>query len=127
MWRIFLCLTGAVLAGCGGRPQSSSGPGSGEAAITIKLTSTAFREGETIPKEFTADGKSISPPLQWAPPPQGTKSLVLICDDPDAPSVTWVHWVLYDLPPETRSLEQGTAVKDSLANGAKQCQLAVDL
>jgi Raf kinase inhibitor-like YbhB/YbcL family protein len=88
--------------------------------MKIELTSTAFGEGDTIPKEFTADGKNVSPPLQWATPPEGTKSLVLICDDPDAPSGTWFHWVLYDLPAETRGLEQGVPVKDSLANGARQ-------
>jgi len=88
--------------------------------MKIELTSTAFREGETIPKMHTGDGKDVSPPLAWSKPPEGTKSLILICDDPDDPRGTWVHWVLFNLPAETRSLEQGVLAQDSLANGAKQ-------
>ena len=88
--------------------------------MTIELTSPAFRDGDTIPKEFTADGKDISPALKWAEPPASTKSFALICDDPDAPRGTWVHWVLYNLPADTRELPQGVPPTASLANGAKQ-------
>jgi Raf kinase inhibitor-like YbhB/YbcL family protein len=88
--------------------------------MTITLTSTAFQEGQTIPKQHTADGKDVSPPLAWADPPQGTKSFAVICDDPDAPRKTWVHWVLFYLPAEARSLEEGVPAKDTLTNGARQ-------
>src|SRR5262249_51462493 len=64
--------------------------------------------------------KDVSPPLEWAKPPDGTKSLVLICDDPDAPRKTWVHWVMFNLPPQTRHLEEGIPKKNELSNGAKQ-------
>ncbi|MBU9888896.1 MAG: YbhB/YbcL family Raf kinase inhibitor-like protein [Candidatus Omnitrophica bacterium] len=71
---------------------------------TIRVSSPAFREGQSIPIEHTCDGADISPPLQWTGVPAGTKSLALIADDPDAPGGDWVHWVLYDLPPDTDHL-----------------------
>jgi Raf kinase inhibitor-like YbhB/YbcL family protein len=88
--------------------------------MTIELTSTAFREGETIPKPYTGDGKDQSPPLRLGDPPAGTKSYVLIADDPDAPRGTWVHWVLFNLPAETRELKEGVPAEKTLPSGAKQ-------
>ena len=101
--------------GCGG-DRTDAEPGS--AAMKIELKSTAFHEGETIPKQNTADGKDVSPALAWSEPATGTKSFVLICDDPDAPRGTWVHWVLFNLPPNTRSLDEGVAARENLENGA---------
>ena len=75
--------------------------------MTIQLTSPAFSEGGTIPKKFTCDADNVSPQLAWSGVPSETKSLVLIVDDPDAPSGDWVHWVLYDLPPELTGLAEG--------------------
>jgi Raf kinase inhibitor-like YbhB/YbcL family protein len=88
--------------------------------MSIELTSTAFQQGATIPIQHTGDGADRSPALAWAAPPAGTKSLSLICDDPDAPSGTWVHWILFNLPGQTRSLEEGVPTTEALANGAKQ-------
>ena len=88
--------------------------------MSIDLTSTAFQQGEAIPKEYTGDGADRSPPLHWSEPPSGTKSIALICDDPDAPRGTWVHWVLFSLPPQTRELEEGVPTTATLGNGAKQ-------
>jgi Raf kinase inhibitor-like YbhB/YbcL family protein len=88
--------------------------------MSIELTSTAFQQGATIPKPYTGNGVDQSPPLRWSEPPPGTKSIALICDDPDAPRDTWVHWVLYNLPPQTRELEEGVPTTETLANGAKQ-------
>src|SRR5579883_3409619 len=75
----------------------------GEGAMALKLTSAAFAEGGAIPRKFTCQGEDISPPLSWFGVPREAKSLVLIVDDPDAPDpkapkLTWVHWVLYNLP-----------------------------
>jgi Raf kinase inhibitor-like YbhB/YbcL family protein len=84
-------------------------------SMSIELSSSAFSTGQQIPKEFTADGKNQSPPLKWSSVPPGAKSLALICDDPDAPMGTWVHWVLYDLPASTHQLDQGV-----VPNGARQ-------
>jgi Raf kinase inhibitor-like YbhB/YbcL family protein len=88
--------------------------------MAIKLTSTAFQEGATIPKAHTGDGPDTSPPLEWSNPPQGTKSFALICDDPDAPAGTWVHWVIFNLPPSLQKLEEGAPTKETLSNGARQ-------
>lgn len=83
--------------------------------MTLKLISSAFADGASIPKRYTCEGEDISPPLAWSGAPEGTRSLVLIVDDPDAPDpkaprMTWVHWVLYNLPPGTTSLAE--AVRD---------------
>jgi Raf kinase inhibitor-like YbhB/YbcL family protein len=88
--------------------------------MTLALTSTAFQEGETIPKKFTADGANVSPPLQWGDPPAGTQAFALIADDPDAPRGTWVHWVLFDLPPGERGLAEGVSPAGSPPGGARQ-------
>lgn len=76
----------------------------------MRLTTTAFSQGDRIPLKYTADGDDISPPLAWADVPAGAKELVLICDDPDAPTTQpWVHWVAYRLPAETTSLAEGAS------------------
>ena len=72
----------------------------------MKLTSPAFAEGATIPKKHTCDGEDVSPALHWEGVPASTKSLALICDDPDAPRGTWVHWVLFNLLPEATELAE---------------------
>jgi hypothetical protein len=86
----------------------------------MKLESTAFTANEMIPFPYTCDGQDISPPLTWDSPPTGTQSLALIVDDPDAPGEIFVHWVLYDLPPEIQELPQGVADRDTLPGGGKQ-------
>ncbi|MBN1123721.1 MAG: YbhB/YbcL family Raf kinase inhibitor-like protein [Sedimentisphaerales bacterium] len=86
----------------------------------ITISSSAFREGEMMPAKYTADGQDISPPLEWSTTPEGTVSIALISDDPDAPMGTWVHWVLYNLPPEVKSLAENVPPKERLNNGALQ-------
>jgi len=88
--------------------------------MEIKIKSTAFKEGGMIPSKYTCDGADISPPLSWDSVPEGTKSLALICDDPDAPMGTWVHWVIFNIPPDTRELPENVPPQKTLANGAKQ-------
>ncbi len=85
-----------------------------------EIKSSAFAHRQSIPKKYTCQGEDVSPPLEWGKAPTGTKSIALICDDPDAPMGTWVHWVLWNFPATATSLEEGIAKKDSLANGAKQ-------
>lgn len=82
--------------------------------MTFTLTSTAFQAGGAIPTRFTCDGGDVSPALAWTGLPPGTRSLVLIVDDPDAPDpaaprMTWVHWLLYNLPPAAQGLPEGIA------------------
>lgn len=72
----------------------------------LELKSSAFASGSMIPSLYTCQGKNISPPLSWSGAPTDTKSFVLICDDPDAPLVTWVHWVYYNIPASTTSLPE---------------------
>ena len=86
----------------------------------MKLTSTAFTEGATIPKMYTGDGDDHSPPLQWSSAPDKAKSFALIADDPDAPVGTWVHWVIYNLPSATGSLPENIPSSPELPDGAKQ-------
>lgn len=72
----------------------------------LRLTSSAFVAGEKIPTRYTCDGEDISPPLKWDKAPPGTASLALICDDPDAPAGTWLHWVIYNIQPDKQSLPE---------------------
>jgi Raf kinase inhibitor-like YbhB/YbcL family protein len=73
----------------------------------MKLGSSAFQNGEDIPKRFTCDGENLSPSLAWSGAPAETRSFALLCDDPDAPRGTWRHWVVYDLPPDSAGLPEG--------------------
>lgn len=86
----------------------------------MTLTSDAFVNEGMIPTKYTCDGPDLSPALSWGQPPAATKSLALICDDPDAPAGTWVHWVLFNLAPATRSLLEGVAKKDEGPGGSLQ-------
>src|SRR5881409_1292852 len=92
----------------------------GGAAMAFELESSAFKAGETIPRKHTCDGQDLSPPLAWTEPPAGTKSLALVCDDPDAPTGTWVHWVLWDVPPTARGLPEGVPPSAKLEDGTRQ-------
>jgi hypothetical protein len=70
--------------------------------MSIAVTSSAFKDGTRIPRQYTGEGDDLSPPLAWSELPKGTQELALVCDDPDAPSPEpWVHWVIYKLPPST--------------------------
>ncbi len=92
--------------------------------MTLTLASAAFAHQAEIPSRHTCEGEDLSPPLSWDGIPAGTRSLALIVDDPDAPDpaaprMIWVHWVLYDLPPDTRSLADAVAAPD-LPRGARE-------
>jgi Raf kinase inhibitor-like YbhB/YbcL family protein len=88
--------------------------------MALELTSTAFQQGETIPKQYTADGRNASPPLKWSEPPPGTRSLALVCEDPDAPRGTFTHWVVFKLPAESRELSEAIPKEATLPNGTVQ-------
>jgi Raf kinase inhibitor-like YbhB/YbcL family protein len=77
----------------------------------IKITSSALREGESIPSKFTCDGGDISPPLRIADVPSGAKSLALIADDPDAPGGLFTHWLVWNISPQSNSIAEGSAPK----------------
>ena len=88
--------------------------------MKMEVTSSAFQAGQKIKTKYTCEGADISPPLQWSGVPAGTKGLALICDDPDAPAGTWVHWVLYDLPITATDLAVNVPALETLPSGAKQ-------
>lgn len=82
--------------------------------MSLKLESSTFAHGDAMPATYTCDGRNVSPPLAWSGVPPGTQSLVLIVDDPDAPDpaapkMTWVHWVLYNIPPTATGLPEAVA------------------
>jgi Raf kinase inhibitor-like YbhB/YbcL family protein len=87
------------LAGCGAKNETEM--------TAFMLTSSAFADGAVLPSEFTCDGAGKSPPLEWSEPPSGTRSLALIVDDPDAPSGTFSHWAVFDIPASARDLAAG--------------------
>ncbi len=86
--------------------------------MAIHLSSNAFTEGAMIPQRYSCDGENISPPLFWTGVPSGTRSLALICDDPDAPVGTWDHWVLYNIPADATGLPESVPEKAVLDTGA---------
>lgn len=91
-------------------------------AMALSLTSSAFAPGKKIPSQYTCEGDDLSPPLAFAGVPEGTKSLALIVDDPDAPDpkapkLVWVHWVVYNLPPDSQGLPED-ASRAGLPKGA---------
>ena len=86
----------------------------------MELKSSVFKNGETIPVKYTCDGDDISPPLSWSGAPAGTKSFVLIMDDPDAPMGTWVHWVVYNIPANVTNLPEKVPPEEKLKDGTLQ-------
>jgi Raf kinase inhibitor-like YbhB/YbcL family protein len=108
----FAFLLGALLP----RPDPPGGP------MTLSLSSSAFAHQGEIPSRFTCEGDDVSPALTWSGLPSGTKSLALVIDDPDAPDpsapkMTWVHWVVYDMPPDATGLAEATK---TLPAGARE-------
>lgn len=92
--------------------------------MALRIASSAFSQNGEIPLRYTCDGEDISPALEWSGLPEGTKSISLIVDDPDAPDpaapkMTWVHWVLYNIPPSATGLTDGVRPKD-LPSGTKE-------
>ncbi len=107
---LVLALAAAIAVPGGGARDLAAEEKEGT-AMGFELTSTAFADGGAIPVKYTCEGRDVSPPLAWSGVPPGAKSLALIVDDPDAPDpaapkLTWVHWVLYNLPPDAGALAE---------------------
>ncbi len=116
-----LFLVGIIFCAC----QSDEEPGEetavpkqGERKMAITVSSPAFDDGGMIPLKYTCDGGDMSPPLVFDGVPGEAKSLTLIVDDPDAPMGTWVHWVMYNLPPDSKELHENVSSEEKLENGA---------
>jgi Raf kinase inhibitor-like YbhB/YbcL family protein len=103
IWISLIMIT--ILIGC--KNQDPALSQESEVEMSIHVTSSAFNDGDRIPRIFTCDDQNISPPISWTGVPSDTLSLALIMDDPDAPMGTWVHWVLYKLSPDLAGLDQG--------------------
>jgi hypothetical protein len=86
----------------------------------LAVTSAAFESGHAMAVKYSCQGDDVSPPLKFDGAPANTKSFALICDDPDAPGGTWVHWIMYNLPPDATSLSENMAKVEVLPNGAAQ-------
>jgi Raf kinase inhibitor-like YbhB/YbcL family protein len=115
LWYLIL----PALLGCAGEKPGDSVIDQG--VPSMKVTSSAFGAGAAIPKQYTGDGRDISPPLAWSDVPEGAKTFALICDDPDAPrKQPWVHWVLFNLPAGQRELPEGVPAEGTLSSGARQ-------
>ena len=100
--------------------QTETGSDSGTTKVKeMKITSSAFKEGEMIPSKYTCDGENISPQMQWTGFPEKTKSFALICDDPDAPSGDWVHWVVYNIPQSVTQLPENFPKDKTTGDGTK--------
>jgi Raf kinase inhibitor-like YbhB/YbcL family protein len=105
-------------------PRDDKQPAAGRAEnlqgvkrMTIQITSSAFKEGEAIPKKYTGEGADVSPTLAWTGVPKECKELVLICDDPDAPTdEPWVHWVIYKIPADVKGMKEGIPRKPRLTD-----------
>jgi Raf kinase inhibitor-like YbhB/YbcL family protein len=87
--------------------------------MDIQLLSTAFHQGETIPVQYTCDGSDVSPPLRWGSVPKDTQSLALICEDPDAPSGVFVHWLIFNLPPIVSDLAEALSTTKHLEGSSQ--------
>ncbi len=115
---LLLALAGVACGGDASATPANSGPQA--TPVAFPLTSEAFKDGADIPARFTCDGDNASPQLTWSDLPLDTKSLALIADDPDAPSGTFNHWVLFNLPSYSKGLTDDVPKTDKLDSGALQ-------
>ncbi len=114
----YLILCAVLVLACGqpaGTDVKQAQPSAG-----MRLTSSAFANGQTMPNQHTGDGRNVSPPLAWTDAPEGTKSFALVCNDPDAPRGDFIHWVIYNLGPETSSLKPGVPRDQAFEDGPRQ-------
>ena len=113
---MFLLIVLLLIAASGANASAQNGGKN----MSLTISSPSFSNGGDIAKKFTCDGADVSPQLSWTEPPAGTKSFALLSDDPDAPVGNWNHWVLWNLPPETRSLAEGLSKTAKLPDGSQQ-------
>lgn len=102
-----------LLAGCSKPASEAEGP---QPKGGMALTSPAFREGGSIPADYTADGRNVSPPLEWTDAPEGAATFALIVDDPDAPLGAFVHWLICEMPGRTRALPEAVPKQEDVSS-----------
>jgi len=123
-----ITLIAAVAAGmafgCKTKQEGKMTDTRGSAAITevgvVEITSPGLENGQMIPVDYTADGKDVSPPLEWKDLPEGTKSVAIICEDPDAPRGIFVHWIIFNISPKAEGLPEGVPASEVLQGGMRQ-------
>lgn len=111
-----LILTGFILAFLAVGTTYAIGGG----VMGFSIKSVDFKDGGTIPTKFSCDGENLSPGLSWTQPPDGTKSLAMLVEDPDAPGGTFIHWIIYDIPADWTGLKRGMTDGDGIKLGVKQ-------
>jgi len=119
----FICsllVASLLLASCKSKSAPDSSGMEAKRMAMLKVTSTAFAQGEAIPRRYTCDGENVSPALAWENVPEKTKSLAIICDDPDAPRGVFAHWVLYNLPRGAKEILEDQSKDVELPDGARQ-------
>jgi len=109
------CLVFVLLAGCKSEEQPLK-----EGEMALELSSSAFQEGGEIPTKYTCEGQDVSPAITWSEPLVGTQSFALIMDDPDAPVGVFTHWVLFNLPADSRGLPEAVPAQAQLPDGSLQ-------
>lgn len=110
-----ILLVAAAILLCQGYAQAKD-----DVMEKLTVTSSAFKEGEMIPKKYSGYGQDISPDLNWSKPPIGTKGFAVICEDPDAPIGTWTHWVVFNIPRKATGLPEGLPRHEALPDGTIQ-------
>lgn len=121
-------MSSAILSGCAAVALvlACAAPSKGSTAVKTEtssgmvLVSTAFNEGELIPKKYSSYGENVSPDLTWGKSPEGVRSFALICGDPDAPGGTFYHWVLFNIPDTVKGLPEGLGHMATLSSGGTQ-------
>lgn len=118
---LFACATVTLILACAAPQKDGKAEAADKSAPdAMVLVSAAFLAGESIPARYSLYGESLSPDLNWDKVPEGTKSFALICRDPDAPSGTFYHWVLFNIPENVRGLPEGIGRDVSLPTGGSQ-------
>lgn len=117
---LFLSMAISVEGQSNKKKENQNSKKEGKGRMDLEITNDIFNEGEIIPDKYTCSGEDISPPLNWSDVPEAAQSLALICDDPDAPGQTWVHWVIYNIPVDSDSLNENVPTDKKLKNGILQ-------
>ena len=117
-----VCLL-VALTNCTNQSHSSNQPPAATPEnnpAALQVSSSSFKEGQPVPRQYTCDGVNISPSLEWTGVPKNAKTIALIADDPDAPGGTWVHWVFYNLPAANIGLVENLPADENLKAGGYQ-------
>lgn len=109
-----LCLIATLLAGCGAKEAPEM------EVKKLSVSSSAFQDSDKIPAKYTCSAQDVSPPLSWSEPPSGARSFVLIVDHPDAPGGTFTHWIIFNIPSNSRGLPEAVPTQAQLSDGTTQ-------